>query len=143
MIYITADRLFHIMFPFKYQAYWDIRKSWKLVIGTWVLCILIGISFSLFTTFEYMYVRYKAKISRIMAVNVLSSFYSISLVIALIAYLYIFIQYSKSVRNRVKNPKQCNRMGIDSMLRNRTYYKRRNFTAILTGYIQDSQFFIS
>ena len=105
MIYITCDRCVQIRFPFRYQSCWGVKKSWRLVIGTWVTCIVIGVSFSLITHYHYMYVKYEAEISKIMSVNVLSFFYTASLLIAFVAYVYIFIQYSKSTRNRSLNPK--------------------------------------
>ena len=75
------------------------------MLGTWFVCITIGMCFSLTTHYHYMYIRYEKRISRVMAVNVLSGFYTFSLIVALIAYLYIFAQYAKSGRNRNINPK--------------------------------------
>ena len=105
MVYITTDRFFRVLSPFKYHAWWNFRKAWKLIAVTWVVCILFGVGMSVFTTFHYTYVRYEARISRLMAVYVLTTMYAASMLISLVAYVYIFTQFGKSLRNRSLNHK--------------------------------------
>ena len=93
MFYITGDRLGLILCSLKYKWFMNIKKAKKLITWTWVISISIGFFFCLLTYFKFDYVRNKAKISKIMAVYVLSSFYVLYLVFAVISYILIFAKY--------------------------------------------------
>ena len=106
MVFIAADRFFHVFYNLRYESLWDIRKSLRLVVGTWTVCVFIGVIFCVWLIADYKYVKYDAKISRIMAVNVLSFFYTFSLVVGVLTYVYLFVQYTTSKRNKTINPRK-------------------------------------
>ena len=52
MLYFTGDRLFHILLHARYAEYFNTRKIWTLIIGTWVTNIIISITFFLISYFH-------------------------------------------------------------------------------------------
>ena len=97
--FVTGDRLLHICLHAKYARYWYISKTWKLIIITWMCNLVISISLSLFTYFNFNYVRYEANISKIMAVYVLTFLHIIFLIFAFFTYFIMFMKYARSKRN--------------------------------------------
>ena len=93
MLYITGDRLALVLCSLKYKWFMNPKRAKKLVVWTWVISISIGFGFCLLTYFKFDYVRNKAKISRIMAVYVLSLFYASYLVFAVTTYVLIVVKY--------------------------------------------------
>ena len=89
----------YIISPFRYHAWWDIEKAWKLIAGTWIVCFLFGGSMTAYTALNYMFVRYEFQICRLMTIYVHASLYTASMVISLVAYVYIFTRYEKSLKN--------------------------------------------
>ena len=96
--YLTGDRLLHISLHMRYAQYWNIRKTWKLMIVTWLVGLSISIGLALYMYSDYVYVRLEAKISRMFAIYVLSSIYFVFAVFVVIAYYRMFILYARSKR---------------------------------------------
>ena len=45
LFYITADKLFSIVFNIKYPVYWNVRKTKYLLAITWCLALMVSLSF--------------------------------------------------------------------------------------------------
>ena len=104
--HIICLKYLYIFSPFRYHAWWDFEKAWKLIAGTWIVCFIFGGSMTAYTAFNYMFVRYEARrIYRWMTIYVLSSLYTASMVISFVAYVYIFTRYEKSLKNQILNLK--------------------------------------
>ena len=57
MIYMTADRFFHIYLSIRYPLYWSKTKTMRLVWVTWIVCIILSVLLSFLH--KYQLVDYK------------------------------------------------------------------------------------
>ena len=101
-LYVTADRLLHILLHFKYAQCWNIQKAWKLISFTWLSNTLLAIGLSLWTYYKYNYVRYEAKISKAFAVYVLTAIYFIFCIFVFVAYTIMFYTHAQSKRRTTR-----------------------------------------
>ena len=140
MFYITGDRLFHVLLHFKYHAYWNIEKAKKLIRGTWLVNIIISMGAALFTFLHCHHVIYEINLSRILSVYVLSIFYSIFLIFAVVTYVCMFLKYATSRRESMMNPTEL-RMSARKRRKKPSVVKRKSFT--LFNLFIRSKFFTS
>ena len=97
MFILTADRLLNILLNIKYATYCTISRAKRLLIATWILCIVIVISLSC----SFLNNLWNVRI--IMFVSIPAVLYVIFLFFALSTYIIMFSTYVKSQRNTQRN----------------------------------------
>ena len=93
MFYVTGDRLYTVMAsPNKYRNFWTIRKTWILVLITWLGYVIICIAGVLGTV----YMRMLSFMNQAIMTYVGISLQCLYLVFAIITYSAIFVKYVRS-----------------------------------------------
>ena len=92
MFYLTNDRLFKIIFSFRYARFWNVKKTWRLCIITSVLNIIFGVVAAWLRYAEPSYVK------MIPSYVINATLCSIYLVFSTLTYIVIFKKYVRSKR---------------------------------------------
>lgn len=96
MIFLTGDRLFSTLFPFKYRQYFHNGKAKKIILATWILIGIFVITLTAFSSqygyLHFFYTFYPYQLICILAMD------CIFLIFAVSTYIVMFCSYVKSRR---------------------------------------------
>lgn len=91
--FVTGDRMLHILLSIRYEQYWNVKKTWKLITITWIGNILLSITLAVSMHYHYEY--FKKNIRKIISVYILTILYVAFLVFVIVAYTLMFMRHAR------------------------------------------------
>lgn len=94
MLYLTVDRLLHIILHLRYDQYWNRRRT-KILLGiTWIFNIVLSAVFAILTYFKFGYVF--AYTSSAISVYIPTGLFVLYVIVCVVTYYNMFMLHARS-----------------------------------------------
>ena len=122
MMYITVDRLLHVLLHMKYSMFWTINKARKLLIVTCMVNFTISATFAL----VYYFIRDDNFMATIMEnifnIYVPTVLYTIFFILAVVCYIIMFLRFAQSRRATTQTDSDSPQQSLMSIFLNSRFF---------------------